>query len=276
MSVTWSDEPELTPERLGPLGWILAALRGIPLILLLLIGLIIHGLIRLIERPFFGPRRPVSPTITQVVCRLGLILLGLDLRVHGESMQMPGAVVANHSSWLDIFVLNARKRIYFVAKSEVKGWPGIGWLARATGTVFIRRDRRDAIKHINTFKERLGFGHRLLFFPEGTSTDNQRVLPFKTTLFAPFLSEQIRANAHIQPVTVVYHAPHGKDPRFYGFWGDMELAGHLLQVLGTRKNGSVDVVYSPPLNMQDWTDRKQLALELEETVRYEFKRLSKS
>ena len=56
----------------------------------------------------------------------------------------------------------------------------------------------------------------------------------------------------------------------------MELAGHLLQVLGTRKNGSVDVVYSPPLNMQDWTDRKQLALELEETVRYEFKRLSKS
>lgn len=276
MTVTWSDEPEMKPEPLSVLGWFRVILRGVPLVLVLLTGLAVHGLIRLIERPFFGQNRPISPNITQIVCRLGLIILGLNLRIHGEAMNMPGAVVANHSSWLDIFVLNARKRIYFVAKAEVRDWPAIGWLARTTGTVFIKRDRREAKRHIETFQKRLSFGHRLLFFPEGTSTDSQRVLSFKTTLFAPFLNEEIRKNAHIQPVTVVYHAPKGRDPRFYGFWGDMELASHLLQVLGAPKNGSVDVVYSPPVNMLDWTDRKQLALELEETVRYEFKRLSRS
>ncbi len=59
-------------------------------------------------------------------------------------MAVPGALVANHSSWLDIFVLNAAEPVYFVSKAEVAGWPGIGWLARATGTLFIRRDPREA------------------------------------------------------------------------------------------------------------------------------------
>jgi len=276
MSVTWSDEPDLKPAPLGVFGWLRVVIRGVPLGVVLVLGVLVHAVFRLVERPMFGQSRPLSSRVTQVVCRLALIILGLDLRVQGDVMREPGAVVANHSSWLDIFVLNARKRIYFVAKAEVKGWAGIGWLARLTGTVFIKRDRKDAKKHINTLRDRLALGHRLLFFPEGTSSDNKRVLPFKTTLFAPFLSDEVRGNAHIQPVTVVYHAPEGKDPRFYGWWGDMEFGNHALQVLGARKNGSVDIMCSPPLNMQDWTDRKQLALELEETVRYEFKRLSKS
>ena len=267
MTVTWTDEAELEPERLTPLGWVLVILRGIPFILVLIIGLALHEIIRVIERPFAGQTRPVSPKITQFVCRIGLVFLGIKMRVHGEIMEHPGAVVANHSSWLDIFVLNARKRIYFVAKSEVKGWAGIGWLARTTGTVFINRDRREAKKHTDVLKERLGYGHRLLFFPEGTSTDNKRVLPFKTTLFAPFLTEGIRENAHIQPVSVVYHAPVGKDPRFYGWWGDMEFASHILQVLGSRKKGSVDVICHPAIRMADHSDRKKLALELETQVR---------
>lgn len=267
MTVTWTDEAEPEPERLTLLGWGLVILRGIPFILVLIIGLALHEIIRVIERPFAGQTRPVSPKITQVVCRIGLVFLGIKMRVHGEIMEHPGAVVANHSSWLDIFVLNARKRIYFVAKSEVKGWAGIGWLARATGTVFINRDRREAKKHTDVLKERLGYGHRLLFFPEGTSTDNKRVLPFKTTLFAPFLTEDIRENAHIQPVSVVYHAPVGKDPRFYGWWGDMEFASHILQVLGSRKKGSVDVICHPAIRMADHSDRKKLALELETQVR---------
>ena len=272
MSVTWSDEPEMQHEPLGVFGWVRVIIRGVPLVLVLAFGLFIHAVIRLLERPIFGERRPLSPRITQVVCRLGLLILGLTFRVRGEVMDHPGAVVANHSSWLDIFVLNAQKRIYFVAKSEVKGWAGIGWLARATGTVFIKRDRQDAQKHIQVFKDRLELGHRLLFFPEGTSSDGQRVLPFKTTLFAPFLTDHIKQNGHIQPVSVVYQAPAGKDPRFYGWWGDMDFGTHVLQVLGARKNGSVNVIYSPALSMQDWNDRKKLARELEDTVRREFAR----
>ena len=100
---------------------------------------------------------------------------------------IPSTVVANHASWLDIFALNAPQRIYFVSKDEVRDWPGIGWLARATGTVFIARKSREAGVQARLFETRMAAGHRLLFFPEGTSTDGRRVLPFKTTLFAAFL-----------------------------------------------------------------------------------------
>ncbi len=122
-------------------------------------------------------------------------------------MHEKGAVVANHSSWLDIFTLNASQRIYFVAKSEVSGWPGIGWLARATGTVFITRKGTEAKRQQDLFEARLRAGHQLLFFPEGTSTDALRVLPFKPTLFQAFFTHGLDRVLFIQPVTVVYHAP---------------------------------------------------------------------
>src|SRR6056297_990424 len=114
-------------------------------------GLALLLLVRLVERPLFGVRRPVTPWITRFVCRSTFRILGMGYRVEGAPMRGPGAVVANHSSWLDIFALNACQDIYFVAKHEVRAWPGIGWLARATGTVFIARDRRAAPAQVRLF-----------------------------------------------------------------------------------------------------------------------------
>lgn len=182
-------------------------------------------------------------------------------------MKGAGAVVANHSSWLDILVLNAPKRIYFVSKAEVADWAGISWLAKATGTVFIKRDRREARGQVEVFRRRLGLGHRLLFFPEGTSTDSRRVLPFKTTLFAAFFDDALRETMRVQPVSVVYHAPKGRDDRFYGWWGGMDLGPSLLAVLAAVPNGSVDVVYHPPVRVADFADRKALAAHCEAAVR---------
>ncbi len=173
---------------IGVLGWLRAVLRGAVLGLVLIVGLLVLLLIRFVEKPVHGVYRPWTPWITQAVCRAAFVILGLTHRTVGTRMAEPGAVVANHSSWLDIFVLNARKRVYFVAKAEVAGWPGINWLAKATGTVFIRRDRREAESQVDVFRRRLRAGHKLLFFPEGTSTDGRRVLPFKTTLFAAFFA----------------------------------------------------------------------------------------
>jgi lyso-ornithine lipid O-acyltransferase len=147
-------------------------------------------------------------------------------------MRERGAVVANHSSWMDIFALNARKRVYFVSKAEVARWPGIGWLARATGTVFINRDPKEARAQQTVFEARLKAGHKLLFFPEGTSTDGQRILPFKSTLFGAFFAPDLRDILWVQPVTVIYTAPPGEDPRFYAWWGDMSFGGHLLKDAG--------------------------------------------
>lgn len=188
MSAAWDSADHPTPVSVGPLGWVLMLLRGMTLATVVLVGLVILLAIRLIERPLYGQGRPVTPHITQIVCKIAFWIMGLRRAVIGTPMRHRGAVVANHTSWLDIFSLNAAQRIYFVSKSEVASWPGIGWLAKATGTLFIERNPKHARKQTEVFQRRLLDNHRLLFFPEGTSTDGLQVLPFKTTLFQSFFA----------------------------------------------------------------------------------------
>lgn len=251
-------------------GWARVIVRGACLALVVYGGLIVLLALRLIERPLFGQRRPVTPFVTQGVCRVALWLLGLRLSVQGQPMRQRGALVANHASWLDIFVLNAAQRVYFVSKSEVAGWPGIGWLARATGTVFIARKAQEAGAQKQTFEDRLRAQHRLLFFPEGTSSDGQRVLPFKSTLFAAFFAPELRDFVHIQPVSVAYTAPHGTDPRLYAWWGDMDFAGHLLTVLAVAQPARVHLVFHAPQPILAFADRKALARHCEMAIRTGF------
>lgn len=267
MSMTWTPDQELEPKTPGFGGWLRVVVRGGVLGTVVFGGLGLLLLVRLVERPIFGLHRPVTPFITQAVCRTAFVVLGMGYKTCGALMRQKGAVVSNHASWLDIFSLNARKRIYFVSKAEVAQWPGIGWLARATGTVFIERKRADAKRHTTMFEERLKAGHKLLFFPEGTSSDSLRVLPFKTTLFQAFFTPELHDDMYIQPVTVIYTAPAGEDPRFYGWWGDMAFGPHLLQTLSARRQGSVALTYHAPLKVADYPDRKALARAAETVVR---------
>lgn len=267
MSDTWYGEPEPAPHHLSLADWLRVIARAVPLAVLVFGCLGILLLVRLIERPLFGLRRPVTPYITQFVCRTAFLILGIRYRTTGDPLEGAGAVVSNHASWLDIFALNARKRIYFVSKSEVAGWPGIGWLARATGTVFIKRDRREVTDQISIFRDRLAAGHKLLFFPEGTSTDGLQVLPFKPALFAAFFDPALRDTLMMQAVTLNYHAPAGEDARFYGWWGDMDFGPHLLSTLAARRQGEVHVIYHDPVRVEDFADRKALAKAMETAVR---------
>lgn len=256
--------------RIGPLGWLRALARGLVLggVTFGCLGLLL--LVRLVERPLFGLQRPLTPHITQFVCRSAFRIMGMRFVARGRPMPHHGAVVANHASWLDIFALNAPQRIYFVSKSEVAGWPGIGWLARATGTVFIQRKGGQALAQKNLFEARLRAGHKLLFFPEGTSTDGLRVLPFKSTLFAAFFADGLDRILWVQPVTLIYTAPAGEDPRFYGWWGDMDFGSHLLKTLAVRRPGGVEVVFHDPVRVADFADRKALAAHCEAAVRSAF------
>mgnify|MGYP003624514173 FL=1 len=267
MTQTWDsgDLPQLPP--ITALGWVRVVLRAVALALLVFGGLAILVLVRMVERPFCGLNRPVTPHITQTVCRMAFSILGIAHRVQGAPMAARGAVVANHTSWLDIFALNVAKRIYFVSKSEVAGWPGIGWLARATGTVFIERNPAKAREQTEVFHDRLLIGHKLLFFPEGTSTDGMQVLAFKTTLFQAFFEPSLRSEISVQPVSVVYTAPPGADARFYGWWGDMSFGAHLVTTLAPASQGSVTVIYHTPLKVSEFNDRKALALACERAVR---------
>ena len=267
MTDSWRKEPEPDHITITPMGWVRVGLRGVPLAVVVFGCLLVLLAMRLIEWPLFGLRRPWTPYITQFVCRSAFLILGMGYTRVGTPMRGAGAVVSNHASWLDIFALNAAKRIYFVSKSEVATWPGIGWLARATGTVFIKRDRREVSSQIEVFRSRLVAGHKLLFFPEGTSTDGLQVLPFKPTLFAAFFDPVLAKTMRLQPVTLRYSSPIGGDPRFYGWWGDMDYAPHLLATLAARQQGSVTVIYHPPVQLSDYANRKVLAKALEDQVR---------
>ncbi|MEP2782064.1 MAG: lysophospholipid acyltransferase family protein [Pseudoruegeria sp.] len=267
MSTTWQSEETPSHPPLMWEDWGRVILRGTALGVLTFGCLLLLLIVRLIEKPIYEVHRPWTPHITQFVCRNAFRILGMEYQSVGQQMRHKGAVVANHSSWLDIFSLNAKKRVYFVSKAEVENWPGIGWLARATGTVFIKRDPKEARGQQKIFEERLIAGHKLLFFPEGTSTDGRQVLNFKPTLFQAFFAPALKERLWVQPVTVIYHAPKGADARFYGWWGDMDFATHLLQTLAAKEQGSVEVIYHTPVKVSSFTNRKTLSAYCETTVR---------
>ncbi len=267
MTPTWTSDTPPDPVQITALGWLRVLVRGTLIAAVVFGGFAVLLLLRLIERPIFREYRPITPFITVWACRMTLRIMGLRYAVHGQQMTEPGALVANHSTWLDIFVLNAGGPLYFVAKSGVANWPGIGWLARGTGTVFVDRDRSQAHAQTWLFRSRLENGHTLLFFPEGTSTDGMRVLPFKSTLFQSFFDPSLHERTCLQAVSVKYTAPVGQPPRFFGWWGDMGFAPNLVQVLAMAPQGGVDVVYHPPIAVSEYTDRKSLAAALEARVR---------
>ena len=268
MTTTWiSEDGEPIDKKISFLGWLLLFTRGGTIIFVITIGLFLKCSLRLFEKPLFGNRRPVTPYITVLVSRVSLWLLSISVKRFGSPLKKAGALVANHSSWLDIFALNSSQRLYFVSKSEVAKWPGIGLLAKATGTLFIRREAKEAIAQKKLFEQRMRMGHKLLFFPEGTSTDGMRVLPFKSALFQAFFDLDLNSECFIQPVTVTYFAPVNEDPRFYGWWGDMSFTVHLVKTIASRRQGSIEIRYHDPLLVSNFDSRKELAVAAEKIIR---------
>lgn len=138
-----------------------------------------------------------------------LDMLGVVLHVHGEiphERAQPAMLVANHVSWLDIYAINAAMPVRFVSKSEVRGWPVIGWLSAKTGTLFIERARRRDTARINhEIAAAMQSGDVVAVFPEGTTTDGSQVLRFHSSLLQPALL----AEAHVHPVALRYERNDG-------------------------------------------------------------------
>ena len=193
-------------------------------------------------------------------------IVGLRLHVTGEvSGRRPVLFVANHSSYLDIVVLGALVRAAFVAKSEVRGWPGIGMIARLGRTVFVERHPRRSVRQRDEMKERLAAaGDSLVLFPEGTSNDGNAVLPFKSALFsAAEIADASGAALAVQPVTVAYirldGAPIGREWRdWYAWYGDMDLVPHVWKMVGLGLT-DVRVEFHRPVSLAEFPSRKELA-----------------
>jgi 1-acyl-sn-glycerol-3-phosphate acyltransferase len=196
-----------------------------------------------------------------------LWLAGLRLVVRGAPVHA-GALVANHASWLDIPALRSVTLMYFVSKSEVASWPGIGFITRVTGTIFINRRRSEAKREEAVLRSRIAHDQLLCFFPEGTSTDGRRVLPFKSSLFSAFFTEGRGTDFPIQPVTVRFRpAPgSGLPENFYGWWGTMSFDGNIWDILTRSRGGTVEVAFHAPVTAADFPDRKRLADHCREVV----------
>jgi 1-acyl-sn-glycerol-3-phosphate acyltransferase len=211
----------------------------------------------------FGPAaaRIVPPLYHRVVLRI----FGIRLTVRGRVPEKgPLLVVSNHVSYLDPELLSSVLRASFVAKSEVARWPVFGLLCQLQRTVFVERGRRHASGgQRDVLARRLGEGDILVLFPEGTSSDGNRVLPFKSALFGAAETRLEGRPVAVQPVSLAYVGlngmPLGRTMRPYLAWyGDMELAGHLWTMAGL---GMIEATleFHAPVAIDQFGSRKHLA-----------------
>lgn len=171
-----------------------------------------------------------------------------------------GVLLSNHVSWLDIIVLNALLPSRFVAKQEVRKWPVFGWLARQAGTVFVHRDRRMETGVMNDqLAELIRHGERLAIFPEGTTTEGEFVLPFRSAL----LDCAVKTECAVYPVAVRYRTADDTLDKLPAFVGDDTLGASLWRIFG-QPELHVEVTIGKPLRAG--SHRRELAAEAHAAV----------
>jgi lyso-ornithine lipid O-acyltransferase len=174
----------------------------------------------------------------------------------------PVIYAANHCSWLDIPVLGGQLPACFVSKAEVQRWPLISTVARLGRTVFVSRTRAGTARECADMRNRLQAGDNLILFPEGTSSDGARVLPFRSSFFG--LANDSARPPLIQPVSIAYDRLGGLPPLrrnrpLFAWYGDMDLGPSLWRLTGQRGLG-VTIHLHPPLDPAAYPTRKALAL----------------
>ncbi len=212
-------------------------------------------------------------------------LLGMDVRIVGRpagqadggTSGRPVIYVSNHSSWIDVVVLGGRLHGCFVSKNDVAGWPVVGTVARLGRTVFVSRNRAATASEKLAMTARLRGGDDLILFPEGTSSDGSRVLPFHSTFFAmakPVADREGRSPSTsaplIQPVSLVYDRlagmPVGRTGRsVFAWFGDMDIASHFWRLAKWRGMRATMLLHEP-LDPADFASRKELAAAAWEAV----------
>jgi 1-acyl-sn-glycerol-3-phosphate acyltransferase len=202
-------------------------------------------------------------------------LLRIRVRVVGEPVRNRAALfISNHVSWADILVIGSIAPITYVSKSEIAGWPLVGIAARSQRTVFVDRSRRhqtgDAIAEI---VKRLAGGTSVVLFAEGTSSDGNRVLPFRSALIGAVKQAGSRAESGIliQPMSICYTSlngiPMGRQHRPTVAWyGDLDFLPHIKACI---ERGAIDAVvtYGDPVATDGTADRKAMTKSLEGAVR---------
>lgn len=206
-------------------------------------------------------KRRLVVRLIRLFVRCLVKIINIRIKVLGEQPaqargQKGAFIISNHLSYTDGFVLGALFPVIFMGKAEIKSWPLIGLMADFSGTLFIDRKGKNRIAaYIQEIADTLAGGVNVLFFPEGTSTDGETLLPFKTAFFEAPLA----MGAAIIPVSLVYTSldgrPVDKKNRDVIYWyGDMTFFGHFFKLLFLR-GLEVEVRIHPPIVVEGADDR---------------------
>jgi 1-acyl-sn-glycerol-3-phosphate acyltransferase len=214
--------------------YLLLPLRLSAVLIVTLLGLCVQLIFFTWVKPRTARRIVALWSRTMLAC-LGVRLLRTDARIHARTddrkitrtqvvEKNTALFVSNHVSWLDILVLQASAPVVFVAKSEIKSWPVLGWMVALAGTCFIHRERRTALRGVHTaLTAHLLAGQSVCIFPEGTTSDGTQVLPFHGGL----LQAAIDAQVAVQPMRLDY------SDRAAAYVGDITLLGSVGNILLT-------------------------------------------
>ena len=233
---------------------ILSVLRIFPLIFWVIFCLPVHFInFYILKRDFFRFYNIFFKGLVRI--------FGIKIKVSGIIDQKKILYVSNHISYLDIFILGSIIKGIFVAKSEIKTWPIINKIAALGRTIFINRSKILSIKdQVNLLSNHFNTNQNIILFPEGTSSDGSKVLPFKSSLFSLVELEQLR-EYKIQPISIFYSKIDGmpvekKFRPFFAWFGDMDLISHAWKFLGLGLS-EVDINFHKPIKFCDFKDRKE-------------------
>jgi 1-acyl-sn-glycerol-3-phosphate acyltransferase len=192
-------------------------------------------------------------------------ILGVKLTVQGElTASRPAVFIANHCSWIDVVALGSILPGCFVAKAEIARWPLISWIARLGRTVFVSRARKTLGQERDSLQGRLTVGDNIILFPEGTTSDGTRILPFQSSFLA---IAEAPVKPVIQLVTIVYDGLDGlpvrrRDRPVISWYGDMDMASHYPGI-GRHRSLHATVVMDPAIPAGTYGNRKALSAALE-------------
>jgi 1-acyl-sn-glycerol-3-phosphate acyltransferase len=260
-----TDDPPLSPGGMTPFGSNYLGFFRLSLYGLITLALTPIQILILLLAPRLWWAVPFA--YHKLCCRI----MGLKVRVVGTPAKArPALFVSNHVSYLDIPVLGSVIPVSFVAKVEVAQWPGYGWLAKLQRTVFVDRRRNTTLQQRDSLHARLAAGDALVLFPEGTSNDGNRILPFRSALLSVAEAAPAERPLAIQPVSIAYTSVNGV-PLGWGlrplvaWYGGMELGGHLWRF---SRLGQIEVVlqFHDETRVGDFPSRKELTRHCFEAV----------
>lgn len=236
---------ESTP--VSAIGWMRLIARALALIALIIVFVPLHYLYRVLS---YGSPFPM------LFLRYAARVCGAKVEVIGTHLKRDVFFVANHLSWIDILALAGASGTAFVAKAELAEAPVVGWLASLNRTVFVKREHRMGVaEQINALKEALVDNWSVTVFPEGTTTDGQSLLPFKTSMLS--VLEPPPPGVLVQPVIVDY----GPVAEWIGWIGEESGINNAKRVLSRKGTFKVRLHYLEPFSPEDFRGRKAISHE---------------